>query len=65
MLTMYSQEIQDVGRLEGVLEEYAELFKEASELPPPRRHDHAIVRVPYLEYKALLLQKICLLVFAN
>lgn len=44
MTTMHSQEIKgNVEGLEATLEEYSDLFKEASELPPSRRCDHAIV----------------------
>lgn len=33
----------DMEGLESILQEYAKLFEEAKELPPPRRCDHAIV----------------------
>jgi len=44
MMTMCSHDVQgEAEGINGVLGEYAELFKEANELPSPRKYDHAIV----------------------
>lgn len=54
MLTLYDLDLQrTVEGLEGVLEEYAELFQEAIELPPTRRCNHAVEiragsQIPYI-----------------
>lgn len=44
MLTMSFQDIQeDAEGLEELLEEYTNLFQEATKLPPQRRCHHAII----------------------